>query len=102
MLLASRQAPASGFSPKQLTRAMCQRMGRNPTTLRSHKQRNVETSQADEALATIAEIATRTSYVSKPPNALSDDIINAGVMHAMIDRDRKMLSSACLATTVTF
>ncbi len=39
-----------------------------------------------EALATIAEIATRTYYVSKPPNALPDDVINAGVMDAMIDR----------------
>ena len=40
----------------------------------------------NEALATIAEIATRTYYVSKPPNALPDDIINAGVMDAMIER----------------
>ena len=39
-----------------------------------------------EALATIAEIATRTYYVSKPPNALPDDVINAGVMDAMIER----------------
>lgn len=42
--------------------------------------------QVNEALATIAEIATRTYYVSKPPNALPDDIINAGVMDAMIER----------------
>jgi hypothetical protein len=39
-----------------------------------------------EALATIAEIATRTYYVSKPPNALPDDVINAGVMDSMIER----------------
>ena len=42
--------------------------------------------QVNEALATIAEIATRTYYVSKPPNALPDDVINAGVMDAMIQR----------------
>ena len=61
-------------------------------------------SQVNEALATIAEIATRTYYVSKPPSALPDDVINAGVMDAMIERwpsgavigmsnsDRKILS----------
>ena len=43
-------------------------------------------SQVNEALATIAEIATRTYYVSKPPNALPDDVINAGVIDAMIER----------------
>ncbi len=42
--------------------------------------------QVNEALATIAEIATRTYYASKPPNALPDDVINAGVMDAMIER----------------
>ena len=42
--------------------------------------------QVNEALATIAEIATRTYYVSKPPNALPDDVINTGVMDAMIER----------------
>ena len=42
--------------------------------------------QVNEALATIAEIATRTYYASKPPNALPDDIINASVMDAMIER----------------
>lgn len=42
--------------------------------------------QVNEALGTIAEIATRTYYVSKPPNALPDDVINAGVMDAMIER----------------
>jgi hypothetical protein len=64
----------------------------------------VHQAQANEALATIAEIATRTYYVSKPPNALPDDVINAGVMDAMIERwpsgavigmsnsDRKILS----------
>ena len=60
--------------------------------------------QVNEALATIAEIATRTYYVSKPPDALPDDVVNAGVMDAMIERwpqgavigmsinDRKLLS----------
>lgn len=43
-------------------------------------------SQVNEALATIAEIATRTYYVSKPPNALPDDVINASVMDAIIGR----------------
>ena len=42
--------------------------------------------QVNEALATIAEIVTRTYYVSKPPNALPDDVINANVMDAMIER----------------
>ena len=42
--------------------------------------------QVNEALATIAEIATRTYYVSKPPNALPDDVINASVMDAIIER----------------
>jgi hypothetical protein len=40
----------------------------------------------NEALATIAEIATRTYYASKPSSALPDDIINANVMDAMIER----------------
>lgn len=40
----------------------------------------------NEALATIAEIATRTYYASKPPSALPDDIINANVMNAVIER----------------
>ena len=42
--------------------------------------------QVNEALATIAEIATRTYYASKPSNALPDDIINANVMDVMIER----------------
>ena len=42
--------------------------------------------QVNEALGTIAEIATRTYYASKPSNALPDDIINASVMDAMIER----------------
>ena len=42
--------------------------------------------QINEALGTIAEIATRTYYASKPPSALPDDIINANVMDAMIER----------------
>ena len=64
----------------------------------------VHQAQVNEALATIAEIATRTYYASKPPNDLPDDIINASVMDAMIERwpsgaiigmsssDRKLLS----------
>ena len=40
----------------------------------------------NEALATIAEIATRTYYASKPSSALPDDIINANVMDAVIER----------------
>jgi hypothetical protein len=39
-----------------------------------------------ESLATIAEIATRNYFASKPPNALPDDVINTAVMDAMIDR----------------
>ena len=42
--------------------------------------------EVNEALATIAEIATRTYYASKPPNALPDDVINANVIDAMIER----------------
>ena len=43
-------------------------------------------SQVNEALAIIAEIATRTYYAAKPSSALHDDIINASVMDAMIER----------------
>lgn len=46
----------------------------------------VHQAQVNEALATIAEIATRTYYVSKPSDALPDDVINANVMDAMIER----------------
>lgn len=42
--------------------------------------------QINEALSTIAEIATRTYYVSKPPSALPDDVINTSVMDAIIER----------------
>ncbi len=42
--------------------------------------------QVNEALATIAEIATRTYYASKPSSALPDDVINTAVMDAMIER----------------
>ncbi len=45
----------------------------------------VHQTQVDEALATIAEIATRTYYVSEPPKALPDSVINSAVMNAMID-----------------
>ncbi len=41
--------------------------------------------QVNEALATIAEIATRTYYVSNPPKALPDTVINTAVMNPMID-----------------
>ena len=44
--------------------------------------------QVNEALATIAEIAARTYYASKPPGSLPDDIINASVMNPMIKRWR--------------
>ena len=46
----------------------------------------IHQAQVNEALATIAEIATRTYYVSKPSDALPDDVINANVMDAMIER----------------
>ena len=46
----------------------------------------VHQAQVNEALATIAEIATRTYYASNPPNALPDDVINANVIDAMIER----------------
>ena len=46
----------------------------------------VHQAQVNEALATIAEIATRTYYVSNPPKALPDAIINTAVMNAMIER----------------
>jgi hypothetical protein len=42
--------------------------------------------QVNAALATIAEIATRTYYASKPDEPLSDDVINASVMSPMIER----------------
>ena len=42
--------------------------------------------QVNEALATIAEIATRTYYVSKPTSALPDDIIDTSVMDTIIER----------------
>lgn len=41
--------------------------------------------QVNEALVTIAEIATRTYYASKPPNALPDAVINSAVLDTMID-----------------
>lgn len=42
--------------------------------------------QVNEALATIAEIATRTYYVSKPDSPLPNDVINANVVNPMIER----------------
>lgn len=42
--------------------------------------------QVYQALATIAEIATRTYFASNPSDALPDAIINAGVMDAMMER----------------
>lgn len=44
--------------------------------------------QMNEALATIAEIATRTYYASKPSSSLPDDVVNAAVMNPMITRWR--------------
>ena len=44
--------------------------------------------QVNEALATIAEIATRTYYASKPTSALPDDVVNANAMTPMIKRWR--------------
>lgn len=41
--------------------------------------------QVNEALGTIAEIATRTYYVSKSPKGLPDTVINSAVMDRMID-----------------
>ena len=45
----------------------------------------VHQAQVNEALATIAEIATRTYYASKPPKGLPDTVINSAVMDRMID-----------------
>ena len=45
----------------------------------------IHQAQVNEALATIAEIATRTYYASKPPNALPDAVINSAVLDTMID-----------------
>jgi hypothetical protein len=42
--------------------------------------------QVNEALATIAEIATRTYYANKPTSALPSEAINAAVMNPMIER----------------
>ena len=42
--------------------------------------------QVNEALATIAEIATRTYYASKPTGALPGDVINSAVMKLLIER----------------
>ena len=42
--------------------------------------------QVNEALATIAEIATRTYYANKPTTALPSEAINAAVMNPMIER----------------
>ena len=42
--------------------------------------------QVNEALATIAEIATRTYYARKPSGALPGDVINSAVMTPMIER----------------
>jgi hypothetical protein len=46
----------------------------------------VHQAQVNEALATIAEIATRTYYASKPTSALPSEAINAAVMNPMIER----------------
>ena len=44
-----------------------------------------ENDVTNEALATIAEIATRTYYASKSPKGLPDAVINSAVMNRMID-----------------
>ena len=44
--------------------------------------------QVNEALITIAEIATRTYYASKPSSSLPDNVVNAPVMNPMIERWR--------------
>jgi hypothetical protein len=41
--------------------------------------------QVNEALGTIAEIATRTYYTSKSPKGLPDTVINSALMDRMID-----------------
>jgi hypothetical protein len=46
----------------------------------------VHQKQVNAALATIAEIATRTYYASKPDEPLPDDVINAHVMSLMMER----------------
>jgi hypothetical protein len=46
----------------------------------------VHQAQVNEALATIAEIATRTYYANKPTSALPSEAINAAVMNPMIER----------------
>ena len=42
--------------------------------------------QAYEALATIAEIATRRYYASKPTSALPNEVINANVINPIIEQ----------------
>lgn len=60
--------------------ALAARVDKMETEAAAHR------AQMNEALATIAEIATRTYYASKPTNALPDDVVNANVMDAMIKR----------------
>ena len=50
------------------------------------KEAGAHQAQVNEALATIAEIATRTYYASKPSGALPGDVINSAVMTPMIER----------------
>jgi hypothetical protein len=45
----------------------------------------VHQAQVNEALGTIAEIATRTYYASKSPKGLPDTVINSAVMDRIID-----------------
>ena len=45
----------------------------------------VHRAQVNEALGTIAEIATRTHYANKSPKGLPDTVINSAVMDRMID-----------------
>ena len=40
----------------------------------------------NNALAAIAEVATRTYFAAKPVSCLPDEVVNSGVMDAMIER----------------
>jgi hypothetical protein len=40
----------------------------------------------NNALAAIAEVATRTYFAAKPASCLPDEVVNSGVMDAMIER----------------
>jgi hypothetical protein len=44
--------------------------------------------QVNEALVTIADVATHTYYASSPTSSLPDDVVNAPVMNPMTERWR--------------